>query len=174
MKVGAFYEVTAELKGVHWRDSFAHGTRIGYPPWIWLDYNISLTFWPRWRTPIGDHKSLTVKYTSEWEKVPSLKRICIRLFYVSAKIITTKQNLLPYKPGRVRLNQRICSGVFLSRTHPFVSMAIRERRQLLLLQPLCRRPPKGGRRRKQRKICKCAKFFNNYLKAWVRYYWFTI
>ena len=35
---------------------------------IWLDNYISLTFWPRWRTPIGDHKSLTVKYTSEWEK----------------------------------------------------------------------------------------------------------
>ena len=38
---------------------------------IWLDNYISLTFWPRWRTPIGDHKSLTVKCTSEWEKFRS-------------------------------------------------------------------------------------------------------
>ena len=33
MKVGAFYEATAELKGFHWRNSFAHGTSIGNPHW---------------------------------------------------------------------------------------------------------------------------------------------
>ena len=32
VKVGAFYEATAELKGFHWRNSFAHGTSIGTPP----------------------------------------------------------------------------------------------------------------------------------------------
>ena len=32
MKVGAFYEATAELKGFHRRNSFAHGTNIGTPP----------------------------------------------------------------------------------------------------------------------------------------------
>ena len=32
MKVGAFYEATAELKGLHRRNAFAHGTSIGNPP----------------------------------------------------------------------------------------------------------------------------------------------
>ena len=53
---------------------------------IWLDNYISLTFWPRWRTPIGDHKSLTVKYTSEWEKLNS----CITTPYRLKLIFTGK------------------------------------------------------------------------------------
>ena len=46
MKVGAFYEATAELKGFHWRNSFAHGTSIRNPPWICVGDHHWRHLWP--------------------------------------------------------------------------------------------------------------------------------